>query len=161
MSQSTCTTTDGSPIVAWRYCDDGFGVDVLVQRKGYGGNTNEVWELFSTGSTTDDDAAWLMLHGVPQETRHGEVFKDGSTFKDSSNNVVRELLNDYSGETCKYGYGFRVIELVNEPGHGYITDACGEIYPGPCLTWYGPGERYPDAKTACDETAQWENENQG
>jgi hypothetical protein len=51
-----------------------------------------------------------------------------------------------------------VVTLVDTPNRGYLAleelrggfgdEACPSSYGRPCLTWFGPGERYPDARTA-------------
>lgn len=77
-------------------------------------------------------------------------------YTDSNNNkiTVRPTGLTYDG------LPLLVAEIVSEPGHGYIVadegtggfgnDDCPSSYGMPCLTWYGPGERYPSAKIALD-----------
>lgn len=51
-----------------------------------------------------------------------------------------------------------VARLVDEPGRGYIaldegtggfgTEECPSSYGMPCMTWFGPGERFSTAEAA-------------
>ena len=63
---------------------------------------------------------------------------------DNSNNEVRQL---------QAPEGREVWELVETPGRGYVG-VVGEFLPGPIDSWYGPGERYPDAATALAATQE-------
>lgn len=80
--------------------------------------------------------------------------RDGvSVHMDGNSNVV------FVEKTTKISEGqpLVVVRLAAEPDHGYIaadegTGGFGDGYPSsyemPCLTWFGAGERYPDAETA-------------
>jgi hypothetical protein len=51
-----------------------------------------------------------------------------------------------------------VVTLADTPNRGYLAleeprggfgdSACPSSYGRPCMTWFGPGERYPDARAA-------------
>jgi hypothetical protein len=72
------------------------------------------------------------------------VFVDNDGFIDDSGNHVKEVAFGNDDR-------FRVIVLLNTPSIGYVTDAkFGDIYPGPCLTWFGPGERFATITEAVD-----------
>lgn len=72
--------------------------------------------------------------------------KNNSSFRDDSGNQVTEV---FSPDTR-----FRVLQLVETPTIGYVTDAqWGDIYPGPVLTWFGPGERYATLEQALEACA--------
>jgi hypothetical protein len=78
---------------------------------------------------------------------------------DSNTNIVltaRTSLLDPEGDALW------VVRLVSEPDRGYIvavdqkatvilgTDECPSSYGAPCLTWFGPGERYGNVGEALE-----------
>ncbi len=83
--------------------------------------------------------------------------KTSKTYRDGNDN---EITARDSGRKID-GHDVIIAELVSEPGHGYLAldlDDCGHDWFGdetcpssynmPCLTWYGPNERYASADEA-------------
>lgn len=70
---------------------------------------------------------------------------------DNNNNLTVVFSVDEVGNTVSRADAtFHVVALVGVR-RGYITDAkFGDIFPGPCLTWWGEGESYPDWVTALE-----------
>ena len=79
---------------------------------------------------------------------------------DSNNNVV--LVSQPTQRTCD-GLPLLVVRLLDNPSKGYIaacepdggfgTEECPSSYGRPCLSWFGEGERYPDAFSALSAVA--------
>jgi len=73
---------------------------------------------------------------------------------DSNSNEIRAVV---SGRT-RDGLPLVVVRLTANLGRGYIaqdegtggfgTAECPSSYGMPCMSWFGEGERYPDAETA-------------
>ena len=61
-------------------------------------------------------------------------------------------------ERTSLGYPIVVAKLCSDPRTGYLAadegaggfgnEGCPSSYGMPCITWFGPGERHPDAETA-------------
>jgi len=57
-----------------------------------------------------------------------------------------------------------VVQLVDDPSHGYIAldegtggfgdESCPSSYGMPCMTWFGVGERYPTPEAALAAIAE-------
>ncbi len=62
------------------------------------------------------------------------------TYRTSGGNPI--VIARLAGDTAR-GY------LVEDEGTGgFGNEECPSSYGMPCLTWFGPGERYPDATAA-------------
>ena len=92
-------------------------------------------------------------------------FSETEPFKDGSNNEMRLI--------TKRG-NYAAFELLSEDnqehsgpsekGRGYITDLRGHsddgsdtIWPGPIMSWFGPGERYATCEEALEAMEKEEN----
>ncbi len=83
-----------------------------------------------------------------------QVINANRVYTDSSCNciTVERTTQTYDGLPLV------VVRLVDDPAHGYLCvdegtggfgdEACPSSYGMPCLTWFGAGERHPDADAA-------------
>ena len=79
---------------------------------------------------------------------------------DSNNNRISIAPTDRSLD----GRPLVVVRLADNPDTGYIAldegtggfgdEACPSSYGMPCLSWFGVGERYPDAEAALAAVAE-------
>ena len=73
---------------------------------------------------------------------------------DGNNNQITVTLASCTFE----GLPMVICRMVDDPSVGYLAlcedgggfgdEACPSSYGRPCLSWFGPGERYPDADAA-------------
>lgn len=71
---------------------------------------------------------------------------NGTIHIDNNRNITVVVpVDDCGNQVADENAVYRVCQLVGEP-RGYLADACysPDQYPGPCISWYGRGERYPD-----------------
>jgi hypothetical protein len=80
--------------------------------------------------------------------------------RDSNCNLISASA---TGRTCD-GRPLVVVRLLEEPNRGYValdegtggfgTEDCPSSYGMPCMSWFGPGERYPTAEAAVEDIAE-------
>jgi hypothetical protein len=100
-------------------------------------------------------------------TSNGVAYTNAAVHVDGSDNLVRvarttrvvreDVNSDVFNEVL-------MVHLVDTPDKGYLAadegtggfgDAeCPSSYGMPCITWFGPGERYPDANTALNAVTE-------